>query len=240
LAKALKEAQRHDLIVRNPVAGERAPKVTREEVVILSAEEVRAVVVRLKDHPIYPKAIVALFGGLRRSEILALRWGAVDLERKLLSVREALEETIAGGIAFKLPKSAAGARDVVLPDIAVDVLRDWRRRQLETRIALGLGKPTADVLVFGRLDGSPASPRSLSKEWRLAAASIGIKAVFHALRHTHVSHLVSSGIDTVRISKRVGHADVATTLSFYAHLFEGRADKSAEAINEAVTELLKR
>ena len=83
------------------------------------------------------------------------------------------------------------------------------------------------------------SPRAFTKEWRLAAASIGMKVGLHALRHTNVSHLVDAGIDPVRISKRIGHADVATTLNVYAHLFSARGDKSAEAINEAVTALIK-
>jgi integrase len=239
LSKALKQAQRFDLIVRNPLVGEAPPRVVREEVEILSREEARAVVARLKGHPIYAKAIVALFGGLRRSEILALRWGAVDLERKRVSVREALEETVAGGLVFKDPKSKAGKRDVSLPEVVVDALREHRRRQAELWFKLGQGRLTDDVLVFGRLDGGPASPRALSKEWRLAAASIGIKATFHALRHTHVSHLIDSGVDVVKISRRVGHADIATTLNVYAHLFDAREDRSAAAINEAVATLLK-
>ena len=239
MSKALKEAQRHDLIVRNPVTGERPPKVVREEVEILTREEARAVVERLKAHPIYAKAILALFTGLRRSEILALRWGSVDLDKKLLQVREALEETTSHGVRFKAPKSNAGKRDVTLPEIAIDVLREHRRRQLEQRLALGLGRLTADMLVFAKLDGSPASPNALSKEWRTAAASIGVMATFHALRHSHVSFLVDANIDVVKISRRVGHADVATTLNVYAHLFDAREDKSAAAINEAVTALLK-
>ena len=183
--------------------------------------------------------MLALFIGLRRSEILPLRWDAIDFDRKILSVCEALEETMTGGLRFKEPKSKAGRRDATMPDVVVAVLREHRRVQIEQRLALGLGRPTPDMLVFGRLDGAPMSPRAFTKEWRLAAASIGMKVGLHALRHTHVSHLVDAGIDPVRISKRIGHADVATTLNVYAHLFSARGDKSAEAINEAVTALIK-
>jgi integrase len=238
LGKALKEAQRFDLIVRNPTIGERPPKVVRQEVVILSGDEARAVVTKLRDHPIYPRAILGLCGGLRRSEILALRWGAVDLDRQVLRVVEALEETVAGGLRFKEPKSAAGKREVTLPDIVVAALRDHWRRQAEQRMKLQAGRPTADALVFSRLDGGPLSPNAMSKEWTKSAASIGIAATFHALRHTHVSHLIEAAVNVVKISRRVGHADVATTLNVYAHLFDAREDKSAEAINAAVAALL--
>jgi integrase len=238
LGKALKEAQRYDLIVRNPVVGERAPKVAHEEIVILSGDEARAVVTRLRDHSIYPKAALALFAGLRRSEILALKWAHVDLDRKVLRVQEALEET-AVGLRFKSPKSRAGKREVTLPDIVVAELREQWKRQSEQRMKLGIGRPTPDTLIFSRIDGGPLSPNALSKEWSKAAASIGIKATFHALRHTHVSHLIEAGVNVVKISRRVGHADVATTLNVYAHLFDAREDKSAEAINAAVAALLE-
>jgi integrase len=239
LAKTLKEGVRYDQISRNPAVGVTPPKVVSAEAVILSSEEMRAVVTRLRNHSIYPKAVLALFGGLRRSEILALRWGNVDLDHKTLRVAEALEETIAEGLRFKEPKSAAGKREVSLPVIVVDALREQWKRQLEQRLALRAGKPTPDTLVFTRLNGEPVSPNAISKEWRAAAASVGVKAGFHGLRHTHVSHLISAGIDVVKISRRVGHADISTTLNVYAHLFNAREDKSAEAIDEAVTALLK-
>jgi integrase len=237
LGKALREAQRFDLVVRDPTIGERPPKVVREEVVILTGDEARAIVTKLVDNPIYPKAIVALFTGLRRSELLALKWSYIDLDRKTLRVVEALEET-AAGLRFKTPKSRAGKREITLPDIVVAVLRDHRKRQSEQRMKLGAGRLPADALVFSRLDGGPLSPNALSKEWAKAAASIGVKATLHAARHTHVSFLIDAGINVVKISRRVGHADIATTLNVYAHLFDAREDKSAEAINAAVAGLL--
>jgi integrase len=237
LGKALREAQRFDLVVRDPTIGERPPKVVREEVVILTGDEARAIVTKLVDNPIYPKAIVALFTGLRRSELLALKWSYIDLDRKTLRVVEALEET-AAGLRFKTPKSRVGKREITLPDIVVAVLRDHRKRQSEQRMKLGAGRLPADALVFSRLDGGPLSPNALSKEWAKAATSIGVKATLHAARHTHVSFLIDAGINVVKISRRVGHADIATTLNVYAHLFDAREDKSAEAINAAVAGLL--
>jgi integrase len=154
-------------------------------------------------------------------------------------VRAALEETRAG-VRFKKPKTKDGARTVTLPDIAVDALREHRRRELEQRLALGRGRPAATNLMFTRIDGaSPQSPHALSAEWRKAAEGSGLGAVsFHGLRHTHASHLISAGIDVVKISKRLGHSDPTVTLSTYAHLFKKLEDKSADAINAAVAELM--
>ena len=86
------------------------------------------------------------------------------------------------------------------------MLREHRRKQLELRLALGLGKPGADALVFCRPDGSPLSPDNLSRDWIRTCKSLGLpKVMFHALRHTHVSALIAAGLDVVAISRRIGH-----------------------------------
>jgi integrase len=241
LSKALKEGMRHDLIVRNVAAAEQPPKVEGGEIVVLDGDQVRLMVERLRGRAMYPKVITALFTGLRRGELLALRWSNVDLESadRHIKIRKAIEETRAGGLRFKAPKTANGERDVSLPDVVVEALCDYRRQQLEVRFALGLGKLADDALLFPKLDGSPQSPRAFSKEWADVAASIGLPDItFHALRHTHASHLIDAGIDVVKISRRLGHASPAITLKVYAHLFRRRDDKSSKAINDAVSSLL--
>jgi integrase len=240
LSKALKEGMRHEVVARNVAAVEQPPKAEDEEITVLDADQVKLLVERLRGRAMYPRAVTALFTGIRRGELLALRWSYVDLEAadKHITVGEAIEETKADGIRFKTPKTKNGVRDVSLPDIVVDALRDHRRQQLEMRVALGLGKLPDDALLFSKLDGSPQSPRAFSKEWADVAASIGMPEItFHALRHTHASHLIDAGIDVVKISRRLGHASPAITLRVYAHLFRKRDDKSSAAINEAVASL---
>lgn len=239
LSKSLKEGMRHDLVVRNVAAIEAPPKVEADEIVVLDAAQICTLIEKLKDRAIYPRIITALFTGIRRGELLALRWNHVDLDVKQLSVREAIEETKAKGLRFKAPKTKNGVRDITLPDVVVDALRDLRRHQLEQRIALGLGKLPDDALLFSRMDGSPQSPRAFSKDWADVADSIGLGEItFHALRHTHASHLIDAGIDVVKISRRLGHASPTITLEIYAHLFRKRDDKSTTAINDAVAAFL--
>lgn len=242
LAKALRDAVKFDLAVRNVAGrdGERAPKVAKQEVEVIAKDRIGTLLAKLDGRAIRPKAITTLFTGLRRGELLALRWPRIDLERKTLGVREALEETKAHGVRFKPAKTEAGRRDIELPDIVVETLRDHRRVQLERRMALGLGKLDDDALVFPALDGGPQSPRQLSGDWREFALANGFSDVtFHALRHTHVSMLIAQGVDIVRISKRIGHANPKITLEIYSHLFEEVDTKSAAAINTLVTTLIR-
>jgi integrase len=156
----------------------------------------------------------------------------------VIRVRESLEETKAGGRRFKATKTKAGRRDITLPDIIVNTLRDHRRQQLEYRVALGLGRLPDDALVFPTLDGGPRSPNAVSNEWSTIAANFGVPEVtLHGLRHTHASQLIDAGVDIVTISKRLGHAKPNVTLQVYAHLFRTSDDKAAAAINAALAGL---
>jgi len=237
LSKALKEAARFDLVVKNVASVEKPPKVEREnEIQIVEEHRLREMLERLRGQPIYPKVVLAVFTGLRRGELLALRWRHMHLDRKILEVREALEQTTAHGIQVKPPKSKAGRRDITLPEIVVEALREHRRTQLEHRMRLGLGRlPDDDDLIFPAPAGGLTSPHALTVEWSEIADSIGMADItFHALRHTHASQLIDAGVDVVTISRRLGHSSPNVTLGTYAHFFRQQDDKAARAINEAL------
>jgi integrase len=184
---------------------------------------------------LYAPAIVALFTGMRLGEVLALREGRVDLDKGVIEVREALEETKTYGVRFKTAKTKAGRRNVTLPTIAVEALRDHRKHLLETRLLLGQGRPAPDDLLFANLDGRPPRPSAVSSDWGDLAERIGIPDItFHALRHTHASQLIAGNVDIVTIGKRLGHARPSVTLAIYAHMFHTDDSKAAAAINAAL------
>jgi integrase len=234
LSKALVEAMRHGLVTKNVCTLQPAPKLTTEEMVILTPQEVDALPAQLHGHEIEAEALLALFCGLRRGEVLALREKSADLDEEVIHVRESLEETTEGGLRFKGPKSKAGIRDVKLPAIVTDALIEHRKRLLERRLMLGLGKLTGEDLLFPRWDGSPQSPDTFGRAWSRLAKELSIKVSFHGLRHTHASMLIDHGVDVVTISKRLGHSSPAITLQVYAHLFRKDDGKAAAAINAAL------
>jgi integrase len=231
LGKALQDAERDGLVVKNVCRVQKAPKVPETEMVIV--RDVPAFVTALRSSErFYVSAMVALFTGMRLSEVLALRWNCVDLGGKVIRVRQALEQTTAHGVRFKAPKSRAGKRDITLPDILVDALREHRKAALELRMQLGAGKLPEHALLFSDVDGAPLPPNATSSRFGEFADSIGMPEItFHSLRHTHASQLIDAGVDIVTISKRLGHAKPDVTLRIYAHLFRNDDSKAAAAIN---------
>jgi integrase len=233
LGGALRDAERDSLVVRNVCKIQKAPKVAESEMVIV--QDVPAFIAKIAGSRLYTLGVVALSTGMRLGEILALRDRRVELERKLIEVAEALEETQAKGVVFKPPKSKAGRRKITLPNIAVETLREHRKQLLELRMKLGLGKLGPDDLLFPNLEGGPQRPSTVSSDWGELAERIGMPEIkFHGLRHSHVSQLIAGDVDIVTISKRLGHAKPSVTLAVYAHMFHTDDSKAAAAINAAL------
>jgi len=233
LGKALSDAESDGIVVKNICKVQKAPKVAAQEMVIV--HDVTDLVNKLRGSRLYVQAVVALFTGMRLGEILALSEGRVNLDGGIIEVREALEETKAHGIRFKAAKTKAGRRNITLPGIVVEALREHRKQLLETRMKLGLGKLNSNDLLFANLEGRPLRPSAVSSDWGELAERIGMPEItFHALRHTHASQLISSGVDIVTISKRLGHAKPSVTLAIYAHMFTTDDSKAAAAIDAAL------
>jgi integrase len=235
LAQALDEAVRHRLVLTNVARLQRPPRVPHEEVEIIPAELLAPTLQKLQGDQFYAAVVVALYCGMRRSEMLALSWADADLDRRTLRIERALEETQAGGIVI-VPTKSRRSRTISLPEVVVTVLRQHRREQLELRLALGRGKPDGDRdLIFPDHDFGHQSPRNFSTRWQYTVKRLGLPLIrWHAWRHTSASLLISAGIDVATIAKRLGHSSPATTLSVYSHCFKQDDQAVADAIDALV------
>jgi integrase len=234
LHRAFGHALKWGVISVNPVAVAEPPRVDRTEIEILAPGQIKTVLGALRGWPLYPVAVLALATGMRRGELVALRWGDIDSDRGKITIARSIEQTNAG-LTFKSPKTKAGHRTVSIPPSVVTELRAHWSQQQQRRLALGLGKAAADDLVFARPDASAWPPDSLTSAWQKAVITHKLpKVTLHALRHTHVSQLIAAGLDVVTISRRVGHSNPTVTLGLYAHLFGNTDEQAAIAVEAAL------
>lgn len=220
----------------NPAAAVRSPKVTRKAVA-LDSNTVPILLEATKGTRFeYPVALTATTG-LRRGELLALRWSkSVDFERRRLIVAESLEETKILGLRFKAPKSGK-VRVLPLADVAVPLLRLHRARQDAERRRLGPRYHDND-LVFCNPDGTPWPPETFTKQFAQITRSIGMKGFrFHDLRHAFATLTLKNGTSVTEVSQLLGHSSPVITLSTYAHVIEGVA---REAVNVLANSLIRR
>src|SRR5262249_35034251 len=181
----------------NPADQAKPPKVQHKETGILQPDDLAALLDRLKGGRLWLLAAVGLGTGMRRNEMLALRWCDIDIDAGQLTIQRALEQTVAHGVRIKQPKTKHGRRTVSLPASLVEALRSHRREQQERRLAMGLGKLPEDSPVFAGPDGKHMSPGAVTAAWRYAVPEISL----HSLRHSHASMLIASGTDVLTISR---------------------------------------
>lgn len=173
---------------------------------------------------------LAAMTGMRRGEVLGLRWGDVDLDGAKISIRNAIV-TVAYEILESSPKSHQ-ARVVDLDPLTVEMLREHRRRRVTE-----LGRePTERELVVCAEDSNPIHPQSFSHAFTRVIERAGLRPIrLHDLRHTHATIAVQAGVPVKVISERLGHESPAFTLKQYAHVMPGMQAEAAQAIAALVS-----
>jgi integrase len=215
LSQALSHAVRLGVLLKNPAAQVKPPRPEHREIRILGKDEISTVLRAAEGTTLYMPVLVAVTTGLRRGELLGLRWSDLDLKAGTLTVNQSFER-IKGKITFKAPKTKTSRRSITLPAVTVQALQEYRAAQAEERLKLGLGRDSRG-LVFTRADAEPQDADSLTKAFgRLVATTKVTPITFHGLRHTHISHLLMDGVHVKVVSERAGHANVNITLSVYA------------------------
>jgi integrase len=234
LKSALARAVEQQLLARNPadVFRKRLPKVERKPMVTLSIDESERLLQGIKNTRIYWIVMLALATGMRRGEILALRWMNIDLERGVLGVVQSLEQTKAG-LRFKDTKSSR-SRVITLPAFAVEELCRLKREQAEELLALGI-RQTGNTLACCRADGEPLQPRSVTQQFtRLRGRMSDLPRVrFHDIRHSHATQLLAGGIHPKVAQERLGHSTITTTMDLYSHVTDTMQSDAAARLDAA-------
>jgi len=196
-----------------------------------------ALIERLRPTRMFIPALLGVLCGLRRGEIVALRWDDVNWESESLSIVQSAEQTKAG-IRYKETKSGKG-RNVRLPATLLQELKAWRVKQAEEFLRLGI-RPDGRTFVVTKADGAPVQPRSLTHEWVRLVCNSGLRRIrFHDLRHSHATHLLASAVHPKIAPERLGHSKVGITLDLYSHVLPGMQEDAVARVDEALRAVLE-
>jgi integrase len=230
---SLTAALRDDLIATNPARGVRLPNVDAHEFEPWQPAQVGAFLDHTATHRLGVLFELAVFTGLRRGELLGLRWADVELARRELTVRSTRVQT-AHGIIENSPKTSAGRRLVQLDDGAVGALVAWQIAQQSERETWGEAW-AVNGWVFTYENGDPLKPQYVTRLFDVLRQSAGLpEMTFHGLRHMHASLLLASGADIALVSKRLGHSSIGITADIYMHLISDAGRRAAEGASALV------
>lgn len=174
--------------------------------------------------------LLAATAGLRRGEVLGLRWSDVDLERKRLSVRQTIG-SVRHVATMGTPKTDV-ERVVSLDPRVVAALKAHRKRQMQRWMQAGV-RPTLDLVVTD--DGQVLHLDQLLKRFQRSAARVGVPVIaFHGLRHTCAVLALQGGVHPKVVQERLGHASIAMTMDIYSHVLPTMQEQAAETIGDMI------
>jgi len=229
---AMETAMKWGLLTRNPADSVSPPRSQRNQMQIWSAEELGRFLEAAKETQYYAMFHLLFASGMRRSEVLALRWCDVDLTLCQAYVTRSLQHLADGTFTFKQPKTARGRRAIALPPSTALILKGHREKQALDRAFVG--KMTReDDLVFSHLDGKPLLPNSITHAWGKLVKRTGLKYIrLHDARHTHASLMLKQGVHPKIVQERLGHASIQITLDTYSHVAPGLQEAAAARFDE--------
>jgi len=237
LSKVLADAADQGLVGRNIATAARPPKPRKtgpKQIRFWTPAELGQFLAAVADDRLYALWHLAAMTGMRRGELLGLRWADVDLVDRRVSVRQTLI-SVAYEITITTPKSHS-ARVIDIDPETAEVMRRHRKQQQEEYTTAG-AEFTSSSLIFGKPNGDVIHPDVISQTFDKRVARVGVRRIrLHDLRHTHATIGLRAGVPVKVMSERLGHSTPAFTLQQYAHVIPGMQAEAAEAIARIVAE----
>jgi integrase len=220
LRRALGEAEKRGDVSRNAAAlaaGSKTAPVKLDD--SMDADDANTILRAASDDRLGAMASLILGVGVRRGEVIALRWSDIDIDAATLTVRKA--------------KTDAGVRTIAIPAFALAALKAHRRRQREERVAAK--RWTDSGMVFTRIDGRPLSGSVAYHWWAALCTKAGVpRCRFHATRHTAATLMLNDGVPLEVVSATLGHAGIAITADVYAKVRPKLQKQAADAMDRVL------
>lgn len=234
LRRAMADAVVDRQIEVNPVIGTKRPKVVKPKHSTWTGAQLRTFLDSIEEGDRWaPLWLLAAATGMRRGELLALRWSDLDLDEAVARVERSVAQ-VGQVLNYTTPKNHE-RREVSLDGRTVGALRAWRKVQLAERMAWGAAYRDTQGLVFTWEDGRPILPDYVTRTFGTLTAGRAIPRLkLHELRHTHATMLLRDGIPVHVVAKRLGHKDPSVTLNVYADAIPDDDGRAVETFSRAV------
>ena len=234
LSAVLTRAVKWGYIQINPADAAEKPSLGRREAPYLEEDDARRLLELLRDVHIRWRALITfdLLSGLRRGELLGLRWRDVDLNERTITIRQTSNYLPGKGVYIGEPKTATSARPLLISVAAVMMLREYKIWQDEQRENMGDKWEDEDGRVFTTDTGAPIFPDSVTAWFSDFISKTDLpKVTIHSLRHTFASLMIADGVPLVVVSRQLGHAQASTTANIYAHAIASAQAKAAQTFD---------
>jgi integrase len=236
LRAMLAAALREELVARNVARLVQPPSPEREEINPWTDSEARSFLAGSRHHRLHALFVVALALGLRRGELLGLRWADIDLGDRQLRVLRTLQRVRGQGVVFGPPKSRRSRRVLTMPAVVVEALRSHKVRQDTDRTAAG-DEWEESGLVFTTATGRNTEPRNLNTAYSRLLARTSARVIrFHDLRHTCATLLLSRGVSPRMVMDILGHSQIAVTMNTYGHVIPAMQQEAAGFMDAMLAE----
>lgn len=227
LSQALALAEREGIVRRNVCAATEPPRARAKPGQTWTGAQAQQFLAKAKDDTYWPLWLLALKTGLRRGELLGVRWKDLDLDTGMLRVQQTVQ-VLAGAPCIQPPKTDAGRRVVKLSADVIDALRTYRTEWVKRQLAASAW--TEGDLVFCTAEGKPLNPNNLYRNYEAIIARADVPRIrLHDMRHTHATLLLAAGTPIKAVSERLGHAKTSITLDTYAHVLPDMQDQAIDA-----------
>ena len=234
LNQAFNQAVKWGKIVSNPVSDTDPPSVNYREMFIWSFDEIKRFLKACRGEHHYLTFLLAIYTGMRRGEVLGLKWSDIDFVNKRIHVNRSLAHIPKNGYTLTTLKTKSSKRQIPIPEFVLNELRKHKDTQGEWKELVGDLYQNQDLVICTNT-GTVQDPRNVIRVMKRIIKKAKVTPIrFHDMRHTHASILISEGVDVVKISDRLGHANPKITLEFYAHLLPNSHSEVADIFHNAI------
>jgi len=233
--RALNHALKQGLVARNVSDAVTRPKVPRKEMKTLDDYQVRQLLQAAEETRMQTLFWIAVSTGLRKGEILGLKWSDLDWNNGRLQIQRQVQRIKGVGLVLCEPKSASGRRVIILGEKTLDRLRKHKEEQYRERNRAGDMWKEND-LIFPSPNGTILDQSKVNKVYKKCLQKAGLPNLrFHDLRHSAATLMLQQGIHPKVVQERLGHSDISLTLNIYSHVLPSMQEEAAEKMDELFT-----